>query len=1142
MNSCTDDDGGSNPPDVPNPPPPVETPTTSVYFHPNTNTSAPWILTGAGDSPVEGTADNFGLRYEVPGVEGEATITIATADGVSREYTITLGAESWLYEATSKVYTEAPPIVPGADEMAVYYQADDGMYEGWGLHLWDFAGQDWTTWQEPLAFTSITEGDYGAGVLVPLPASPIFSAAPTDYESFPETLGLIIHKGDDKSTGADLSLNINRFGNMVFFKKGSSEVFCSPDYQLCPRKPEISGAAAHWVDTSEIRWQVPAVEDLTYELRYSLAADIRLDDQSGQVVGGESIALTLTPGSENAAFPHLNEFTKFSIATDDLDLATILKSQLVAVATGSNGQLVSATQVQIPGVIDALYANDEALGLIIDGANSKINAWAPTARTMTLKVFETPSAEPQLLPMTAGDKGIWTAAVNPEWITKRYYYTFAIEVYHPKSDKVESYDVIDPYSLNMNTNSRLSQFINLDDADLKPAGWDALVKAPIAPSDISIYEVHVRDFSILDPTAGVHKGKYSAFALLDAAGEPTTTALTHLKGLKEAGLTHVQVLPSNDFATIEENVDDQVNLLDSFNRLCEKVAAVPRTLCETYKDQIILDVYLGAEKSSPLIQEINQYLRPVDGFNWGYDPLIFGAPEGSYASNPENESRILEFRTMVKGLADLGLRFSLDVVYNHTYASGIGAKSILDRMVPGYYHRQNSVTGAVETSTCCDNTASEHAMMEKLMIDTHLRWRDDYKVDAFRYDLMGHHMKRNMEKLKVALGDDIFMYGEGWNFGEVENGQRGENATQINMAGTGIATFNDRFRDAIRGGGPFDCGYLLTNQGLVNGLFVNNNSFGGLLEPAKDGAQCTALTDYQPAPAENTKALALELSDRVRIGLAGSLATYSFTNSSDQLVTGLDISYGGSPAGYTSQPYETINYISKHDNQTLWDINQLKLPIDSPMADRVGVQKLGLAMNSLAQGVPFYHMGVEILRSKSLNRDSFDSGDWYNQVDFTLETHVWNRGLPREDKDGDNWPLFTTILEAVPNAPSKTDMESTRDYFEKLLRLRYSSPLFRLQTAADVSQRLKFLNTGSSQTPGVVMMSLNDSCELGSLDAAVDEILIIFNVNPKAMTLDLPKAYSQNPEFPAANLTATSVTVDAFSTSVLQINQSGNCQ
>ena len=256
-------------------------------------------------------------------------------------------------------------------------------------------------------------------------------------------------------------------------------------------------------------------------------------------------------------------------------------------------------------------------------------------------------------------------------------------------------------------------------------------------------------------------------------------------------------------------------------------------------------------------------------------------PEGSYATDPDGPARIVEFRDMVASLNDTGLRVIMDVVYNHTTAAGQDPKSVLDRIVPGYYHRLLE-DGAIATSTCCQNTASEHAMMEKLLIDSVVTWARDYKVDGFRFDLMGHHSKANMLALRAALdeltladdgvdGSSIYLYGEGWNFGEVANDARFEQATQINMAGTGIGTFNDRLRDAVRGGGPFDGGNdLVLNQGVINGAWYDPNELVG----APTQAQLDEL---------------LLSADQIRVGLAGNLADYTFVDRTGATVRGSQV-------------------------------------------------------------------------------------------------------------------------------------------------------------------------------------------------------------------------------------------------------------
>src|SRR3712207_2959566 len=265
---------------------------------------------------------------------------------------------------------------------------------------------------------------------------------------------------------------------------------------------------------------------------------------------------------------------------------------------------------------------------------------------------------------------------------------------------------------------------------------------------------------------------------------------------------------------------------------------------------------------------------------------------------------------MVQCLNRVGQRAVIDVVYNHTPAAGQDPKSILDRVVPGYYQRLNPATGSVETSTCCSNTATEHAMMEKLMVDSVVTWAKQYKLDGFRFDLMGHQPKSAMQNVRRALnrltlakdgvdGRRIYLYGEGWNFGEVANNARFVQASQLNMAGTGIGTFNDRLRDAVRGGGPFDADPRL--QGFASGLLTDPNA-----------AAVNATEDQQ-------RARLLLYQDQIRGGLTGTLRDYAFVDRQGRTVKGSDVDYNGSPTGYTADPSEVITYVDAHDNETLFD-------------------------------------------------------------------------------------------------------------------------------------------------------------------------------------------------------------------------------
>ena len=485
-------------------------------------------------------------------------------------------------------------------------------------------------------------------------------------------------------------------------------------------------------------------------------------------------------------------------------------------------------------------------------------------------------------------------------------------------------------------------------------------------------------------------------------------------------------------------------------------------------------------------QECVDAVRGKDGFNWGYDPLHYTAPEGSYATDPEGTRRTVEFRRMVQGLNGAGLQVVMDVVYNHTAASGQAATSVLDRVVPGYYQRLDA-RGAVESSTCCSNTATEHRMMEKLMIDSVLTWARDYKVNGFRFDLMGHHSLENMQRLRAALdrltvrrdgvdGRSIYLYGEGWNFGEVADDALFVQATQRNLAGTGIGSFSDRLRDAVRGGGPFDEDPRV--QGFGSGLFTDPN-----------GAEVNG------TPAEQRADL-LHLQDLVKLGLAGNLRDFSFRTSTGETVLGKDVDYNGEPAGYAADPGETVTYVDAHDNETLFDSMAFKLPQGTSMADRVRMNTLSLSTVALSQGVVFWHAGTDLLRSKSLDRNSYDSGDWFNRVDWSRRDNAFGSGLPLEADNAAKWDFMRPLLADPALEPGPDAMDAAHARALDLLRLRMSSPLFRLGSAAAIQDKVSFLDA----EPGVIAMLVDDTVGTDA-DADRDGVLVVFNATPSATTV-----------------------------------------
>ncbi len=825
--------------------------------------------------------------------------------------------------------------------------------------------------------------------------------------------------------------------------------------------PDLSHQRAHWVDADTIAWNIGDIPtDSSFKLYY--APEGGLEGNASGFAGGNAIALTYDEAGLSAdvlaQFPHLAGYAALKVSAEDVAIVPgILRSQFAIAAISADGKALDGTGVQIPGVLDALYAYDGALGVTYEGDVPTLRLWAPTAQRVRLRLFDdaSPEAESQTVRMELDRAtGVWSAVGDPSWTGK--YYLYDVRVYAPTVGRIVNNLVTDPYSFSLSLNSAHSQIVNLDDPALKPEGWDDLAKPVLAaPEDIVIYELHIRDFSANDMTVPEElRGTFKAFTL------PDTDGMRHLIALAEAGLTHLHLLPAFDIATINEDKSSWQT-------------PDPAQLAEFPSD---------SEEQQALINEV----RDEDAFNWGYDPYHYTVPEGSYATDPNGTVRILEFREMVQSLNDNGLRVVMDVVYNHTNAWGQSDKSVLDKIVPGYYYRLND-NGVVYTSTCCPNTATEHRMMEKLMIDSVLTWTTAYKVDAFRFDLMGHHMRSNMENLRTALdaltpensgvnGSEIYIYGEGWNFGEVQDGARGVNATQLNIGGLGIGTFNDRLRDAVRGGTPFGDREF---QGFITDLFLNSNSITGGTE-------------------EEQRARLLLFADQIRIGLAGNLRDYSFPGASGAAIKGADVMYGSAPVGYTLDPQEHIVYISKHDNETLWDIIQYK-QLDVPVSEMVRMHNLGNSMVMLSQGVPFFQAGDDLLRSKSLDRNSYNSGDWFNRLDFTYQSNNWGAGLPLAGDNQERWPIMQPLLANSSLTPSPDDIQNAAMHFRELLQIRASSPLFRLQTAADIQERLTFRNTGTEQIPGLIVMVLSDRGEV-DLDPDHEMIVVLFNAAGNEIT------------------------------------------
>ncbi|MGO4958070.1 pullulanase-type alpha-1,6-glucosidase [Luteococcus sp. Sow4_B9] len=857
---------------------------------------------------------------------------------------------------------------------------------------------------------------------------------------------------------------------------------CSPDL-------EVDGARAIWIDRGTITvpldlddrtpgphgWQLPA--STQWLLLWSPTAAIRVEDSHLWAPDLCVIELRVQESGLGADQAARNPAAAQHLA---LELAERWQRSVPEMLTGqvllarrSQGVLTVLTGVQLGPVLDDLYAQEarqEDFGARLDGRRIRFAVWAPTAQRVSLLTW--PEQAGNNPPLDRADRrqmmrtasGTWKGGIDADLVGARYLYE--VVVYSPVTRRMETNLVTDPYAAGLTVDSRHSVIVDLADPAWTPENWAESAGPRLhGLVDAAVYELHVRDFSASDESVPEHlRGSYLAFTT-DGNGT------RHLRRLARSGLNSVHLLPCFDLTSVPEH----------------GAAAQP--------DQSLLASF---PPDSHEQQRLIARTASHDAFNWGYDPWHWGVPEGSYASTPEmadGAHRVKEFRCMVQALHGLGLRVVLDQVFTHTSASGQDPHSVLDRIVPGYHHRLDA-TGSTEGSAAGNNVATERLMTEKLMVDMVVRWARDYHIDGFRFDLMGHSSTRNMARVRHALdeltldrdgvdGQDVYLYGEGWNFGEVADNALFTQAVQGQLEGTGIGTFNDRLRDAVRGGRPFD--EDPRRQGFGSGLAGDHN-----------GAPCNREPERQLA----------HDTDLVMLGLAGNLRDFELQCTDGVIRRGDEIDYNGRPAGYAAEPSDVINYVDAHDNETLWDALTMKLPPELDMAARIRMNTLCLATVALGQAPFLWHAGTDLLRSKSLDRNSYNSGDWFNRLDWTGRDNGFGHGLPPADDNMTRWPWLRPLLADPSLKPSAKDVELASEQARTLLKLRRSTPLFRLGSAELIRQKVTFPLSGTpGAVPGVILMHIDDRTD--PIDPDLAGLVVVFNATPHPVRQVLPEVSGQ---------------------------------
>ncbi|MBP7507336.1 MAG: type I pullulanase [Prolixibacteraceae bacterium] len=583
--------------------------------------------------------------------------------------------------------------------------------------------------------------------------------------------------------------------------------------------------------------------------------------------------------------------------------------------------------------------DENTLGAFCDDEKTIFRLWSPTASLVLFRLYNKGHSGDliDVYHMSKGKNGVWFIELEGNF--HGLYYSVQCLIGDRWMDEVP-----DPYAYAVGVNGRRAMICNFE--KINPINWEKdNYILPENYTDMIIYELHVRDFSI-DPFSGItNKGKYLSFTESNTRSpESIKTGIDHLK---ELGITHVHLLPVFDFLTVDESKPDS-----------------------------------------------KQY-------NWGYDPLNFNAPEGSYSSDPyHGETRILEFKKMVKSLHENGIGVIMDVVYNHT---GLINHSYFNQIVPGYYYRQKGNGTFSDASGCGNEIASERTMVRKYIIDSLKFWTKEYHIDGFRFDLMGIFDIETMNSIRSEfdlINPKIILYGEGWTGGESPMNEKlravKRNTSQLDR----IAVFNDDFRDAVKGHWS-DPGSL----GFASGQTLNEES-------VKYGIIAAT---YHPQIVYNW--------------VASTKWAWSFS------------------------PQQSVNYVSCHDNYTLYD----KLKLSCPKAGLIDLAKMACLAGAIlltSQGIPFLHSGVEMCRTKRGDHNSYKSGDDINMID-------WSRKA-----------LFSYV----------------NNYYRDLIKLRKKHPAFRMTNADQIRKYLVF---SKYYLPGVVSYEIGPNAN----NDPWKYIQVIFNNN-----------------------------------------------
>lgn len=792
----------------------------------------------------------------------------------------------------------APPSDPNL--IVIHYHRFDGNYEQPGLWTWDARSQKQPTDQE------------------------LLPAGKTDFGVYFVLDRRLYGNDDGEADRVGFIPRTNKDWNL----KDGTDRFWSPttgrelwlignDPKLYTERPNL---APHVV-TGYIDSPRAIIVKLSHAIKTTA-----IGAAAFAVKGADGTAVPVSGSGAYNAKDGETMFVELALGAD-LDLA---KGPFTISATNYEGaKAVPRRLLDNP----SLFGTADPLGAVYTKEKTTFRLFSPTAEAISVLLFDEAvgSKGRREVAMKPVGKGVWEAAVDGD-LEGRFY---RLKV---RTARYGEQELIDPWATNTtgdDGNARITNLRALDPPGFRP------VKRPFesgAMVDAIIYQLHIRDFSI-SPTSGVpdqHRGRYLGFVQPGTTLPADAGIKTTIDHLKELGVTHVQLLPLQDFDNVESKPD----------------------------------------------------------YGWGYMTAFFNSPDGYYASDIRNTSRVAEYKQLVKGLKDAGIGVIMDVVYNHT-----GNQNTLEHVAPGYYLRQRDDGSFWNGSGTGNEFRSESPMGRRFIVDSCKFWVDEYGVDGFRFDLMGLTDLDTMLAVKAELkkiDPRILLYGEPWAATSPENTGPGKILDKAIVKGTGLTAFNDHFRDAIKGSTEGD-----------DGGYVQDGS-------RRDG---------------------------VIRGIAGSIDDWS------------------------ASPSEVVNYVSVHDNLALWD----KLEASAkgvPEAERTKMVKMAGAILCVSQGAMLLHGGSDFCHYKFGEKNSYNSGDKINQVD---------------------WSRKKTYL-------------AVNEYFRGMIALRKAHPVFRLRTAEEVHKRLKF-HEKNLPVPEALTFSLDGE---GVEGETWKNVVVLINPSEKKQTFAIP--------------------------------------